>query len=338
MRHLLLTSSALLIASLMVPGVRPALGQGILPELMYGVYALDKSCDVGSRRMLVTPSDILIADPGLDIRISYPDQRTVVGDEVTLAGNFFVSVLYEGSIRRTAEGAVMSFHFPDLSFPLLNPIIEGLLGKDSPTSMRADLNLVDQGDLVSMALRSDDLALGERLSRVIGTWNFDAAQITRLRGENKSVYPRCFEGRSAQDQHASLVHSSTGVYTGVYARDGQCAVGGEAFIIAEDGWGISLPFADPTIGFAFASQGAELVGELYRAPFAPLAPNENSYIDIEVRDGASSHRLSFSGDGFAWTKTLSTGDAQDVGSYSKCREVGAARFADVAANIKDYLN
>ena len=207
------------------------------------------------------------------------------------------------------------------------------MGENPPTAVRADLNLADQGDIVSMSLSSDDPTLGARLARVIGTWNFDAAQITRVRGENSSVYPRCFDGRTADQQHASLISSQTGIY----ARDGECAAGGEAFIIAQDGWGLSIPFADPTIGFAFASEGADLIGELYRAPFAPLAPNENSYIDIEVRDGAPNHRLSFSGTSFAWTKTLSNGDTQDAGSYSKCADIGGASFAEVAANVDAYL-
>ena len=329
MRRVLLGATASFIA--LMGG--PASAQGILPELMYGVYALDNSCEIDSRRMLITPTDILIADPGLDIRIAYPDQREITGDEIALAGNFFVSVIYDGSIRRTADGAVMSFNFPDLSFPLLEPIMKSVLGDNVPSAIRADLNLVNQGDLVSMSLASDDPSLGARLTSVIGTWNFDAAQITRVRGESQSVYPRCFEGKTASEQHASLISDQTGVY----ARDGQCQAGGEAFVIAEDGWGLSIPFADPTIGFAFAAEGNDLVGELYRAPFAPLAPNENSYIDIEVRDGAPNHRLSFSGGGFEWIKTLGNGNTEAAGTYTKCSDIGGASFADVVSDIDSYL-
>lgn len=314
-----------------------ALGQGILPELMYGVYGLDDSCAIDSRRMLITPTDILIADPGLDIRIAYPDQRHVSGDEVPLSGNFFVSVVYDGSLRRTADGAVMSFNFPDLSFPLLEPIMKSVLGDEVPSAIQADLVLMDQGDLVSMRLQSDDPSLGSRLTRVIGTWNFDADQITRVRGESKSTYLRCFDGKTASQQHGSLIGGTTGSTTGIYARDGQCSADGEAFVIAQDGWGLSIPFADPTIGFAFAAEGADLIGELYRAPFAPLAPNENSYIDIEVRDGTPNHRLQFSGNGFTWLKTLGSGDVQDAGTYSKCAEVGDAPFSEVVTNLGSYL-
>jgi len=329
MRATLLTTVATLIASTQL-----TTAQGIFPDLMYGVYALDDSCEIDSRRMLITPTDILIADPGLDIRIAYPDQRQVSGDEIALQGNFFVSVIYDGVMRRTGEGALMSFNFPDLSFPLLEPILASVLGDNVPTAVQADLNLVDQGDLVAMSLSSDDPTLGARLSRVIGVWNFDAAQITRVRGENSSIYPRCFDGRTASAQHASLITNQTGVY----AREGDCAAGGEAFIIANDGWGLSIPFADPTIGYAFAAEGDDLIGELYRAPFAPLAPNENSYIDIEVRDGAQNHRLSFAGGGFTWSQTLVSGETAEVGAYSKCSEVGDATFASVAADIDSYLN
>lgn len=329
MRTLLLTTATAL--SLIAP---QASAQGILPELMYGVYALDKTCEVNSRRMLVTPTDILIADPGLDIRIAYPDQRTLTSDEIGLQGNFFVSVLYDGVMRKTADGAVMSFNFPDLAFPMLEPILKGVLGDNIPSAIKADLNLVDQGALVSMSLSSDDPTLGKRLAGAVGTWNFDAEKITRGRGDNESVYPRCFGGNTADQQHASLVSADQ---TGVYSFGGECAQGSEAFIISNDGWGLSIPFADPTIGFAFAKEGNSLTGELYRAPFAPLAPNENSYIDIEVRDGATHHQLAFSGSSFDWTKFLANGESQAAGTYTKCSDVGDKSFAEVVADIDSYL-
>ena len=301
-----------------------AQAQSILPELMYGVYGLDDSCELEARRMIITPTDILIADPGLDIRVNYPDQRQVSGDRVALSGNFFVSVLYDGAIERTARGARMAFHFPDLSFPLLEPIMKGVLGDEVPTAIRANLDLVESGDQVVMTLQSDDPNLGARLSGAVGTWVFEATQITRTRGDATSTYVRCFDGLGASAQHARLVAGKTGIY----APEGRCAADEDLFVIAEDGWGLSVPFADPTIGFAFAGEGADLKGELYRAPFAPLAPNENSYIDIEVRDGALHHQLSFAGQGFTWTKTLSNGQVQDAGLFTKCAEIGDARFAD----------
>ena len=324
--------------------VGSAAAQGILPEMMYGVYALDDSCAVGSRRLLITPEDILIADPRLDIRVSYPDQRQVTGDEVALAGNFFVSVIYDGAIRRTADGAVMSFNFPDLSFPLLEPILKSVLGNTIPSALRADLHLVTQDNSVVMQLQSDDSNIGARIASVIGTWTFDANQITRTRGDRTSVYLRCFEGRTAGQHHGILVSDRTGIY----GRDGLCEPGGETFVIAKDGWGLTLPFGDPAIGFAFASDGGDLIGELYRAPFAPLAPHENSYIDIEVRDGAPTHRLSFNDTGsdgtgfddtgsdstsFDWTRTLSNGDLDPAGRFSKCAEVGEATFDEVVEKI-----
>ncbi len=301
-----------------------AQAQSVFPELMYGVYGLDDSCDLGARRMIITPTDILVADPGLDVRVNYPDQRQVSEDSVALSGNFFVSVLYDGTIERTADGARMAFHFPDLSFPLLEPMIRGVLGGDVPTAIRATLDLVESDDQVVMTLQSDDPSLGARLSDTVGTWVFEAAQITRTRGEAISTYARCFDGLGASAHHARLIADKTGIY----APEGRCTADEDLFVIAEDGWGLSIPFTDPTIGFAFAAQGSDLLGELYRAPFAPLAPNENSYIDIEVRDGALHHRLSFAGQGFTWTKTLSNGQIQEAGTFTKCGDIAEARFAD----------
>ena len=309
-------------------------GQGILPPLMYGVYALDETCDAGARHMVITPTDIVITDPGLDIRISYPDQRHIWGDEIALVGNFFVSVRYDGALRRTPTGALMSFNFPDLSFPLLEPLMKRVLGEGVPTAIQADLNLVNQDQGLTMSLTSKDPNLGKRLSDLIGIWIFDAEKITRVRGSASSTYPRCFDGKTAREQHASLIDTQTGVYS----RDGECRKGGQAFVVAVDGWGLSIPFADPTIGFAFSRQGSELVGELYRAPFAPLAPDENSYIDIEVRDGALHHHLNFSGESLIWDKALSNGEREAVGTYGKCSSIGETPFATVMADIDAYLN
>ena len=312
-----------------------AQAQGILPELMYGVYALDESCSVEARRMIITPTDILMANPGLDLRIHYPDQTQITGDQIALNGNFFVSVIYDGVIQRTGDGALMSFNFPDLSFPLLEPILASVFSGDVPTSVKADLNLQDAGETVIMTLAADDPALGERLAGAIGTWTFDAAQITRTRAgvEAVSVYPRCYDGKTADVQHGDTIAGKTGVY----ARDGQCSPGNEAFIIANDGWGLAIPFADPTIGFASSVNGQTINGELYRAPFAPLAPNENSYMDLGVRDGALSHSLTFNGNSFTWMQNMGEAGSEEAGTFTQCSSVDQASFAEIAATIDTYL-
>ena len=313
-----------------------AAAQGILPELMYGVYALDDSCDVDARRMIITPTDILLADPGLDVRIHYPDQTTVSGDSIALQGNFFVSVVYDGMIERTADGAVMSFNFPDLSFPLLEPILKSIFSGEVPTAVEASLNLQDKGDTVVMTLSADDPSLGDRLAGAIGNWTFAANEITRTTpGSTKSsVYPRCYGGNNASEQHAATMIGKTGIY----AYNGQCNKGSEAFVIAQDGWGLSIPFADPTIGYASSISGETVRGELYRAPFAPLAPNENSYMDIGVRDGAVSHAMTFGGDSFSWQRNMGNDKTEDAGTYEKCGDIGSKTFSEVVSNIDAYLN
>ncbi|MGB0785552.1 MAG: hypothetical protein ACPGRH_05275 [Alphaproteobacteria bacterium] len=307
----------------------PVLGQSIFPDLMYGIYALDDSCAQNSRRLIITPTDILIADPALDIRISYPDQRQNSGDQISLAGNFFVSVLYDGIIERTPSGAIMTFNFPDLSFPLLAPIMESILGEDIPSAINASINIEDRGDTVLMTLMSEDVTLAKSFSSIIGTWTFDPDQITRTRQDKSSTYRRCFNGLKASEQHASLVDGKIGIY----GFKGQCARDSELFIIAKDGWGVSLPFYDPTVGFAYYAEDNTLAGELYRAPFAPLAPNENSYIDIEVRDGAPNHQLEFIGDKFSWIKTLTDGSTLDAGNYEKCDAFEINTFASAIAAL-----
>ena len=331
MRILLATALAATILT-----IQTAKAQGILPELMYGVYALDDSCDVNARRMIITPTDILLADPGLDIRIHYPDQTKVTGDAVALNGNFFVSVVYDGTIKRTDNGALMSFNFPDLSFPLLEPILKSVFSGEVPTAVKASLNLENTHDSVVMTLSSDDVALSDRLGRAIGTWSFADAQIIRtLPGSSKSsVYPRCYDGKTANAQHAATISGKTGVY----ALEGKCTAGSEAFVIAEDGWGLAIPFGDPTIGYASSTEGNIVHGELYRAPFAPLAPNENSYMDIGVRDGAISHALAFESNGFTWTRLMGKDTVEEAGLYQKCAEVGGKSFSEIVDDIESYLN